>query len=91
MGEQVAQNTEQQMRMYLKEDKGEWYILSEPKSQGLIRKEYIPIGNSFVYPKKWGREKAVEVFLNHHIEEVERMKVGLEDRLTLYNKLKDKY
>ena len=31
MGEQVANNKEAQMIMSLREDKGKWYILSEPK------------------------------------------------------------
>ena len=88
MGEQVANNREQQMIMFLKEDNGEWYIISEPKSPGLIKKEYIPIGNSFVYPKKWGREKAVEVFLNYLIEDAERMKSNAETKLEIYNNIK---
>ena len=50
--------------MYLHQDKGKWYILSEPKSPGLVKKEYLPIGNRLVYPKKWGRKKAAEVLLH---------------------------
>jgi hypothetical protein len=69
MGEQVANNREQQNLLYLKEVDGSWFLLEEPKGAGLIKKEYIPMGNRLVYPKKWGREKAVEVFINHMIEQ----------------------
>lgn len=69
MGEQVANNREQQNLLYLKEVDGEWYLLEEPKGSGLIKKEYIPMGNRLVYPKKWSREQAVEVFLNHIVEQ----------------------
>ncbi len=43
MGIQVANNKESQMVMYLHLDKGKWYILSEPKSKGLVKKEYLPV------------------------------------------------
>jgi len=69
MGEQVANNREQQNLLYLKEVDGEWFLLEEPKGSGLIKKEYIPMGNRLVYPKKWSREQAVEVFLNHIVEQ----------------------
>jgi hypothetical protein len=69
MGEQVANNREQQNLLYLKEVDGEWFLLEEPKGSGLIKKEYIPMGNRLVYPKKWSREQAVEVFLNHLVEQ----------------------
>lgn len=65
MGEQVANNRELQNLLYLKEVDGVWFLLEQNKGSGLIKKEYIPMGNRLVYPKKWGREKAVEVFLKH--------------------------
>jgi hypothetical protein len=88
MGEQVANNREMQMVMYLHFDKGKWYILSEPKSPGLVKKEYIPIGNRLVYPKKWGRKQAAEILLGFQIDEVEKIvRVGNE-RLEYLNDLK---
>ena len=89
MGEQVANNKEMQELMYLKLDKGKWYILSEPKSPGLVKKEYLPIGNKLVYPKKWGRDKAVEVFLNYHIDDNKQIKFLAEERLEYLYKLKE--
>jgi len=59
--------------MYLRQDNGKWYILSEPKSPGLVKKEYLPIGNRLVYPKKWGRKKAAEVLLEALISDSEKV------------------
>ena len=73
MGEQVANNREMQEVMYLHHKDGKWYILSEPKSPGLVKKEYIPIGNRLVYPKKWGRKKAAEVLLGALISDSEKV------------------
>lgn len=89
MGKQVANNKEAQMILSLRHDKGKWYILSEPKSPGLVKKEYLPIGNRLVYPKKWGREKAVEVFLNYLIKDNELIKGLAEERLEYLYKLKE--
>lgn len=73
--------------MYLHFDKGKWYILSEPKSPGLVKKEYVPIGNRLVYPKKWGRKKAAEVLLKNLISDSTKVKNLAEDRLEYLNKL----
>ena len=73
MGEQVANNREVQEVMYLHQDDGKWYILSEPKSPGLVKKEYLPIGNRLVYPKKWGRKRAAEHLLQHLISDSEKV------------------
>jgi len=87
MGEQVANNREMQMVMYLHFDKGKWYILSEPKSPGLVKKEYLPIGNRLVYPKKWGRKKAAEVLLKLLITDSEKVKNLACDRLDYLKEL----
>jgi len=87
MGEQVANNREMQMVMYLRFENDKWYILSEPKSSGLVKKEYIPIGNRLVYPKKWGRKKAAEVLLQSLIDDNERTKSQAEERLEYLYKL----
>ena len=87
MGEQVANNREMHMVMYLHFENDKWYILSEPKSTGLVKKEYIPIGNRLVYPKKWGRKKAAEVLLQHLINDNERTKSQAEERLEYLYKL----
>ena len=89
MGSQVANNREMQEVMFLHEEEGKWYILSEPKSPGLIKKEYLPIGNRLVYPKKWGRKKAAEVLLNHLISENEKICEAAQERLTYLNELKE--
>ena len=75
--------------MYLHQDKGKWYILSEPKSPGLVKKEYIPMGNRLVYPKKWGRKKAAEVLLFHLIEDNERVCQSAKERLEYLYTLKE--
>lgn len=87
MGKQVANNREQQEVMYLHQEGDKWYILSEPKSYGLIKSEYVPIGNKLVYPKKWGRKKAAEVLLRHLIDDNLRTKDTAETRLKLLSEL----
>ena len=87
MGEQVANNREMQEVMFLHLDKGKWYILSEPKSPGLVKKEYLPIGNRLVYPKKWGRKKAAEVLLKLLITDSEKVKNLACDRLDYLKEL----
>jgi hypothetical protein len=89
MGKQVANNREMQEVMYLREEEGKWYILSEPKSPGLVKKEYIPMANRLVYPKKWGRKRAAEVLLSHLIEDNERLYQTTKDRLEVLYKLKE--
>jgi len=86
MGEQVANNRETQ-EVHLHQKDGKWYILSEPKSPGLVKKEYLPIGNRLVYPKKWGRKKAATVLLNHLIRDNELIKELAEERLEYLNNL----
>ena len=75
--------------MYLHEEKGKWYILSEPKSPGLVKKEYIPMGNRLVYPKKWGRKMAAEVLLSHLIEDNEEISRKANERLQYLYSLKE--
>ena len=67
--------------MYLHHKDGKWYILSEPKSPGLVKKEYLPIGNRLVYPKKWGRKRAAEVLLNALITDSEKVYEQANQRL----------
>lgn len=89
MGEQVANNREMQEVMYLRQDKGKWYILSEPKSPGLVKKEYLPIGNRLVYPKKWGRKRAAELLLGHLISENKKICEVANKRLEYLQTLSD--
>ena len=89
MGQQVANNREMQEVMYLHQDKGKWYILSEPKSPGLVKKEYLPIGNRLVYPKKWGRKKAAELLLGHLISENKKICEVANERLEYLQALSD--
>ena len=88
MGTQVANNREAQEVMYLHQKDGKWYIISEPKSPGLVKKEYVPIGNRLVYPKKWGRKAAAEVLLNHLIDDNEAVKAIAVNRLEYLYSLK---
>ena len=89
MGQQVANNREMQEVMYLHQDKGKWYILSEPKSPGLVKKEYLPIGNRLVYPKKWGRKRAAEVLLEALISDSEKVCEKANERLTYLRTLSE--
>lgn len=88
MGEQVANNSEPQKIMFLHNEDGVWYLLEEEKKDGLIKSEYLPIGNSLVYPKKWDRKKAAIHFLNYLIDDVEKIKEDADKRLTILKNLK---
>ena len=72
-----------------RQDKGKWYILSEQKSPGLVKKEYLPIGNRLVYPKKWGRKKAAEVLLRALITDSEKVCEKANERLSYLRTLSD--
>jgi hypothetical protein len=89
MGEQVANNREMQEVMYLHQKDGKWYILSEPKSPGLVKKEYVPMGNKLVYPKKWGRKRAAEVLIQHLIDDNIKTRDTAERRLEILNGLRE--
>jgi hypothetical protein len=90
MGEQVANNREQQMVMTLREDKeGILRIVTEPKSSpGLIRPIYTPIGNRFLYPKKWGRKPAADIFIQYLIEQQEQILIDTRTHLDKLNLIK---
>ena len=83
----MANNREMQEVMYLHQKDGKWYILSEPKSPGLVKKEYIPIGNRLVYPKKWGRKRAAEVLLTALITDSEKVCEQANQRLEYLREL----
>lgn len=90
MGEQVAVNSESQMVMTLREDKdGILRMVTEPKSSpGLIRPEYTPIGNRFLYPKKWGRKRAADIFIQYLIGQQEQILVDTRTHLDKLNLIK---
>lgn len=49
---------------------GMWYIVDEKmQSKSLVRKEYLPIGNSLIYPSKWESNWAKRKLVEHHIQE----------------------
>jgi hypothetical protein len=89
MGEQVANNREPQMLIYLSETDGKWSIITEAKGTGLIRGEYTPIGSRLIYPRKWGRKKGAEVLLQHLINDNEEICRKANDRLKYLYMLKD--
>jgi hypothetical protein len=69
-GEQVAVNRTLHNNMVLHENEsGEYYPVISPLPQPtLVRGEYHPIGNSFQYPKAWGRKYAAATLLEHKIK-----------------------
>ena len=95
MGGQVANNKEKHSRVTLfQKESGEWYAVTEPMSSlGLIREEYYPVGNSFLYPTKWGRKKGAEILVRHLMEEdmkvIQSYQSHLEGISKLYEEIKD--
>ena len=71
MGEQVANNRCEHCNIQLHtNESGEYYpVINRMDKQTLIRGEYIPIGNTFQYPKNWGKRKGATILLEHRIED----------------------
>ena len=71
MGEQIANNRAEHCNVVLHTNElGEYYpVVNRMDKQTLIRGEYIPIGNTFQYPKNWGRKKGATILLEHRIED----------------------
>jgi len=69
-GEQVASNKAMHCNMQLFENpQGEYYpVVDRMEQPTLVRGEYHPIGNSFHYPKQWGRKYAATYLLEHKIK-----------------------
>jgi hypothetical protein len=52
---------------------GEYYpVVNRLDVHTLIRGEYHPIGNSFQYPKNWGKRKGATILLEHRIEDKQK-------------------
>ena len=82
MGEQVANNRCEHCNVILHtNDSGEYYpVINRMDKQTLIRGEYIPIGNTFQYPKNWGRKKGATILLETRIADKQKQldEAGLE-------------
>lgn len=73
MGEQVADNKEPQRRLELKMVEGELFITDQRYKVALVKNSYHPIGNSLIYPAKWGRITATKYFIDYLIKEQKRI------------------
>lgn len=83
MGKQVANNRREHHQLVYKEG-GE--IEFRPYGLSLIKKQYTPVGNLLIYPATWNKEEAVEVFLNHKIDVLEK---GISDMNKKLDELKN--
>ena len=74
MGEQIANNRCEHCNVVLHtNDANEYYpVINRMDKQTLIRGEYIPIGNTFQYPKNWGKRKGATILLEHRIEDKQK-------------------
>jgi len=59
------------------------------KESRLGKEGVYPKGHRLVYPKKWGRKKAAEVFIQHLINDSEEVKRNAEEKLNILVKLKE--
>ena len=75
MGQQVADNKESQMilRLVRHNTTNKLYFTNDTYGVNLIRQAYTPLNGSLIYPREWGKEKAIKHFLNHMIEDKERL------------------
>lgn len=83
MGEQVANNRCEHCNIQLHtNESGEYYpVINRMDKQTLIRGEYIPIGNTFQYPKNWGKRKGATILLEHRIEDKRKQLIEAEIEL----------
>ena len=83
MGEQIANNRCEHCNIQLHtNESGEYYpVINRMDKQTLIRGEYIPIGNTFQYPKNWGRRKGAMILLEHRIEDKRKQLIEAEIEL----------
>lgn len=68
MGKQVANNRAEHHQMIYNEGKVEF----KPYGLSLIKKEYIPLGNTLIYPATWTKQQAIEAFVNYKMEDLEK-------------------
>jgi hypothetical protein len=74
MGKQVAVNTTMHIHMELYENsEGEFQPIIKGERSALIKKEYHPIGRTFLFPKKWGKKKGAQILLEHLIKDDKRI------------------
>ncbi len=82
MGKQVAVNTTTHLTLELWEDeKGEFSPILRGERTSLIKGEYLPIGRTFVFPKKWGRKEGARILLEHLIEDDKKILASTQHRL----------
>jgi hypothetical protein len=83
MGEQVANNRCEHCNVVLHTNEvGEYYpVVNRLDVHTLIRGEYHPIGNSFQYPKNWGKRKGATILLEHRIADKQKQITDAESEL----------
>jgi hypothetical protein len=91
MGEQVAFNkTPHYVSEVFENDNGDYYVvIDRDNHMKLIRGEYVPIGNRFLFPTHWGRTKGAVTLLDHLIENDEILFKQVEERLHKLKKCRD--
>ena len=83
MGEQIANNRAEHCNIQLHtNESGEYYpVINRMDKQTLIRGEYIPIGNTFQYPKNWGKRKGATILLETRIADKQKQLLEAEIEL----------
>jgi hypothetical protein len=82
MGKQIAVNTTMHIHIELYENpSGEFTPVIRGERSALIKKEYHPIGKSFLFPKKWGVKRGAHILLEHLIEDDKRIISSAANRL----------
>lgn len=91
MGKQVQNNLEVQLVAEIHKHKdGFYYVTNQPRNHlGKVMGEYIPIGRSLIYPKKWGRKEGTLLLLNHRIQDLETTISSLSEELEGLKKAKE--
>ena len=82
-GEQIANNRCEHCNIQLHtNESGQYYpVINRMDKQTLIRGEYIPIGNTFQYPKNWGKRKGATILLETRIADKQKQLLEAESEI----------
>jgi hypothetical protein len=92
MGEQVAFNKDMHCNVVLHiNESGEYYPVTQCIDKyTLIKGEYLPIGNTLQYPKRWGRKRGALELLNFRIADKQRVLADAQKELEMLTACRDK-
>jgi uncharacterized coiled-coil protein SlyX len=60
------------------------HVVIQPQIyEAIVKSEYLPVGNLFVFPKKWGRKRGAIELINKKIKDNEKLIEDAKHRLVM--------